>query len=100
MSVPQPRPSLTKRIATVLFWLALWGLAAYGAFFLVIFVIGQIQYTTLDCGPRGEWTEENYSACSVVEETAPIFFRLGVPPVLPLLIALLIRFISRRSRAT
>lgn len=80
----------------ILFWIALWALAAYGLFFLGLVVAGMIQFVVLDCGPRYDWTEANYAACSDIDETNPIFFAMGLPAILPLSLALLIRLLRRK----
>lgn len=88
-----------RRITRILFWLILWVLAAMGLLMLGLAVAGVVQFAALDCGPRNEWTEANYVACSDIDETNAIFLVMGGLAVLPLTVALLIRFLRPPVRA-
>ncbi|OAN75468.1 hypothetical protein A8B78_15730 [Jannaschia sp. EhC01] len=99
MSAPRPARRRALRLFLMLFWAALCGLALFGLIFLGLVVYGEFQFAILACGPRPEWSEVNYSACSDIEETNPMFLLFGLKLILPLALSLLIRFILRRTQA-
>ncbi|MBY4892243.1 hypothetical protein KUL25_05635 [Rhodobacteraceae bacterium N5(2021)] len=100
MSASRPPRRRALRLFLMLFWAALCGLALFGLIFLGLVVYGEIRFVILDCGPRYEWSEANYCACSDIEETNPMFLLLGLQTILPLAVSLLIRFIARRTQAS
>ena len=98
ISAPKPRVTV-KRVALWLIWAVLWSVGLIGLGFLGLLIVGEIQFAMLDCGPRRNWGETNYIACSDVDETRPIFFVLGALCTAPLAMALLTRSVLRAHRA-
>ncbi|MEX3015231.1 hypothetical protein [Gymnodinialimonas hymeniacidonis] len=79
------------RIMKLLFWLCLSLVAALGLLSFGLFLLGAIQFVWLDCGPRSNWSEASYSACSDIDETNPIFLSIALACMLPMIAVLLLR---------
>lgn len=91
-----PRSALIIRVLFIMLWTGLVALAVVGIFFVILFIAGAVKSAVLDCGPRGSWGEVNYSACSDIDETNPIFFLLALATLAPIGLALLIVWARRR----
>lgn len=97
MSDTAPQMSIALRILKWIFWGALWaiglvGMAAIGL--IIYFIIDHIQ----NCRPPSMLNRLSIPDCYDIEDSVVILFRTGAPLVIPLLIALIIRFVSRRLR--
>ncbi len=95
MSTPPPPPKpLVLRLLKWLCWGGLWAMALVGLA-ATAFLFSLLVEHARHCDDPGEiWAAE----CLTNADASAFLFAYGVPWLLPLLLALLIRFVYRRTR--